>query len=83
MMSDVRTPNSNPCVKQDLPKQDMSSRVNISMIELSQILAVTRISSFKERHILTSIKSLSTSLDMTDEPNSREIQKDFLCETAK
>ena len=32
---------------------------------------------------MTSIKSLSTSPNTINEPNSRELQKDFLCETTK
>ena len=63
--------------------QDMHSKVTIGIIELSQILVVAGISSFQERHILTSIKILLTSTDMIGEPNSRELQKDFLCETTK
>ena len=63
--------------------QDMDLKVTISMIELSQILKAAVISSFQERHILTSIKILSTSPDTTNDPSSREKQKYFLCETAK
>ena len=61
----------------------MDLKVTFSMIELSQILEAAGISCFKERHILTSIKSLSTSPDMTNEPSSWEKQNYFLCETAK
>ena len=63
--------------------KDMDSKVTISMIEISQILVVVGIYCFQERHIFTSIKILSPSLDTTDIPSSRELQNDFLCETAK
>ena len=51
----------------------MDSEVTINLGQLSQILAMVEISSYQVEHVLTTFKSLSTSLDMTDEPNSQEL----------
>ena len=82
-MGAVRTPETNPCVKQDLSIDKMDSKVLIIMRELSQILAIAGILISQEEKILTAIESLSTSPEITDEPKSQELQKDVLCETAK
>ena len=83
-MGGVRTPETNPCVKQDLSTEKMDSEVLISMRELSQTLETTGpISISQEEKILTATESLSTSLEITDEPKSQELHKDVLCETAK
>ena len=82
-MGAVRTPETNRCVKQDLSTDKMDSKVLISMRELSQILATTRISISQEENILALVESLSAALEMTNEPKSQELQKDVLCETAK
>jgi hypothetical protein len=44
----------------------MNSKVIISLEELSQILAIARISSSQEEHILTIAKNLSTSLEILE-----------------
>ena len=61
----------------------MDLEVTINLGKLSQILAAVGNSSCQVEHILIAFKSLSTSPDMTDEPNSQEIQKDFLCNTSE
>jgi hypothetical protein len=61
----------------------MNSKVTISLEELSQILAIARISSSQEEHILTIAKNLSTSLEILEESRSYELQNDFPCQNAK
>jgi hypothetical protein len=51
--------------------------------ELSQIPAATEISSFKEEHILTIVKNLSTSLEILEESRFYELQNDFPCQNEK
>ena len=46
--------------------------MNISLEELSQILAVVGISSSREEHILTVVKNLSTSPKVKEEPTFHE-----------
>ena len=84
-MGIVRTPETNPCVKKDLPTNKMDSKVIISMRELSQILATAGIfiSTSQEEKLLIAVESLSSAPGMTNEPRSQELQKDVLCETAK
>ena len=55
----------------------------ISMRELSQILAVAGNDSHQVKTILTVVECFSTSLKITDEPKSQELQKDVLYKTAK
>ena len=76
-MGTVRTPGTNPCVKQDLPTNDMDSKVLISMRELYLILATARNDSHQVKTILTTVKILSTSPKITDEPKSQEFTKGF------
>jgi hypothetical protein len=57
--------------------------VTISLEELSQILAKTRISSFQEEEILTIVKNWSTSLKILEESRSYELKNDFPCQNAK
>ena len=40
-------------------------------------------SSYLVEHILIEVKNISTSLDMSDEPNSQELQKDFHLKTSE
>ena len=61
----------------------MDSEVTINLRKLSQILAVVGNSSYQVEHILTAVKSLSTSLDITNEPKSQEPQKDIPCQIAE
>ena len=81
----VRTPEINPCVRQDLSTNQMDSKVVISMRELSQLLAIARISisTSQEEKLLIAVESLSTSLEMVNETKTQELQKDFLCENGK
>ena len=60
----------------------MDSMVFISIRELSQILATAGNDSHQVKTILIAFESLSTSLEITNEPKSQEQQKDILCETA-
>ena len=57
--------------------------MTINLGKVSQILAAVVNSSYLVEHILIEVKNISTSLDMSDEPNSQELQKDFLCKTSK
>ena len=82
-MGTVRTPKTNPYVKQDLPTNNMDSKVLISMREISQILVVAGNYSHQVKTILTVVESLSTSPEITDEPKSEYLQKDVLCEIEK
>ena len=82
-MGDVRTPETNPCVNQDLSTNQMNSKVLISIRELSQILAMVGISISQEEKILIAFESLSTSSEIEDETQSQELQKDFPYNTAK
>ena len=82
-MGAVRTPETNPCVKEDLSTNKMDSKVLISMRELSQILATTGILISQEENILIAVESLSTSPGIEDETQSQELQKDFLCKSAE
>ena len=50
----------------------MDSKVTINLGKLSQILAVVGSSSYEVEHILTAVKSLSTSPDITNEPKSQD-----------
>ena len=61
----------------------MDSEVTINLGKLSQILAAIGNSSYQVEHILTPIKSLSMYPNMIDEPNSQELQKDFLCKSSE
>jgi hypothetical protein len=70
-------------VNQVLSNGKMNSEATIILRELSQILAVARISSFQEEHILAVAKNLSTSLEILEELRSYEIQNDFPCQNAK
>ena len=79
----VRTPGTNPCVRQEKTTNKIDSEVIINLGKNSQILVAVGNSSYKEEHILTTIKSLSTSPDMIDETNSQELQKYFLCKTSE
>ena len=83
-MGTVRTLETNPCVKQDLPTNKMDSKVLISMIELSQLLTTAGIliSTYQEENLLITVESLSTSIKITDEIKSQELQKYVICETA-
>ena len=53
----------------------MDSEVTINLGKLSQILAAVGNSSYQVEHILTAVKSLSTSFEITNEPKSQEPQK--------
>ena len=72
-------------MRQDLSTNNMDLKVFISMRELSQILAKVgfSISTFQEEQIQTEVESFSTTPKMTNEPKSKELQKDVLCETAQ
>jgi hypothetical protein len=70
-------------VNQVLSNDKMNLKVTISLEELSQILATTRIFSFQEEHILTIVKNLSTSPEILEESRSYELQNDFPCQNAK
>jgi hypothetical protein len=61
----------------------MNSKETISLRELSQILAAVGICSFREEHILTIAKNLSTSLKILEESRSYELQNDFPFQNAK
>ena len=61
----------------------MDSEVTINLGKLSQILAAIGNSSYQVEHILTGVKSLSTSPDIINEPKSQEPQKDIPCQIAK
>ena len=84
-MGVVRTLDTNPCVRKNLPIDDMDSKVLISMRELSQILATTgiSISSSQEENILTEVKNLSTSPKIIEEIQSHEIQTNSPCQSTK
>ena len=85
ILGTVRTLGTNPCVMQDLSTNDMDSKVLISMRELFQLLTTAEISisTSQEEKLLIAVESLSSPPKITDEPKSQELQKDFLCETAK
>ena len=53
----------------------MDSEVTINLGKISQILAAVGNYSYQVEHILKAVKSLSTSLDITNEPKSQEPQK--------
>jgi len=74
---------TNPYVREDPSTNKMNSMVTISLEELSQILAMTRISYFQEEHILTIVNNLSTSPEILEESRSYELQNDFPCQTMK
>ena len=76
-------PKTNPFVKQDLSTYQMDSKVSISMIELSQILAAAGKDSHQVKTILTTVEILSTSPEITEKPKSQELKKDVLYETTK
>ena len=61
----------------------MDSEVTINLGKLSQILATVGNSSYQVEHILTAVKSLSTSPDITNEPKSQEPQKNIPCQIAE
>ena len=61
----------------------MDSEVTINLGKLSQILAAVGNSSYQVEHILTAVKSLSTSPDITNEPKSQEPQKNIPCQIAE
>ena len=84
-MGAVRTPETNPSVKQYLSTNEMDSKVLISMRELSELLATAgiSISTSQEEKLLIAVESLSTTPKMTNETKSQELQKDVLCENAK
>ena len=77
-MGDVRTLDTNPCVKWGLSTNKMDVEVTISLIKLSQILTVAgiSISSSQEEHILTEVKNLSTSPEIIEKPQSNDIKID-------
>ena len=58
----------------------MDAEVTINLRKLSQILAAVGNSSYQVEHILTVVKSLSTSHDIKNEPNSQEAQKNVPCQ---
>ena len=80
-MGVVRAPTTNPFVKQDLPTNQMDSKVFISMREISQLLAIAgiSISTSQEENLLISVEILSSAPKMINEPKSQELQKDDLC----
>ena len=55
----------------------MDSEVTIDLGRLSQILVAVGSPSYQVEHILTTVKSLSTSLETTNEPKSQVPQKDL------
>ena len=57
--------------------------MTINLGKVSQILAAVVNSSYLVEHILIEVKNISTSPDMSDEPNSQELQKDFLFKTSE
>ena len=57
--------------------------MTINLGKVSQILAAVVNSSYLVEHILIEVKNISTSLDMSDEPNSQDLRKDFLCKTSE
>ena len=61
----------------------MNSKEVISLAELSQILAATRISHSHEEYILAAAKNLSTSLEILEGPKFPKIQKYFPCQSTK
>ena len=61
----------------------MDAEVTINLGKLSQILAAVGSSSYQVEHILTAVKSLSTSPDITNEPKSQEPPKDIPCQIAE
>ena len=52
----------------------MDAEVTINLGKLSQILAAVGSSSYQVEHILTAVKSLSTSPDIKNEPKSQDPQ---------
>ena len=78
-MGAVRIPEANPCVKKNLSTEKMDSKVFNSMRGLPQILATIGISISQEEKILIAVESLSTSLEIEDETQSQELQKEFPC----
>ena len=50
----------------------MDSMMNISLEELSEILAAPGIFSSQEEHILKAVKNLSTSIEVKEEPRVHE-----------
>ena len=61
----------------------MNSKIIISLVELSQILAAARISNSHEEYILAASKNLSTSLEILEGPKFPELQKDYPCQSTK
>ena len=61
----------------------MGAEVIINLGKISQILAAVGNFSYQVEHILTRVNNLSTSPYMTNEPNSQEIHKDFLCKNSE
>ena len=61
----------------------MDAEVTINLGKLSQILTTVGSSSYQVEHVLTAVKRLSTSPDITNEPKSQEPQKDIPCQIAK
>ena len=53
------------------------------MRKVSQILAVAGNDSHQVKHVLTSVKSLSTSPEMEDKPQSQGLQKDYPYQTVE
>ena len=82
-MDIVRTPGTNPCVKENLPTNKMDSKVLISMRELSWILVEVGVSTSTIEQILIEVESLSTTPEVTNEPKSQELQNDLLCKNAE
>ena len=60
----------------------MDSEVTVHLGKISQILAAVGNSSYQVEHILTAVKSLSTSPEITNEPKSQEPQK-YICQIAE
>ena len=63
----------------------MDSEVTINLRKLSQILAAVGISSYSSQgeHIFTKFNNLSTSIEIIEEPQSHELQKDSPFQSTK
>jgi hypothetical protein len=59
----------------------MNQKMTISLEELSQILATTRISPFQEEHILAAAKNLSISPEILEDQSSLSYKNDSPCQT--
>ena len=80
-MGVVRTLVTDPYVKMGLRTIKMESRMNISLEELSKILAAVGISSSQGEQILTVIKNLSTSPEVKEELEEEpETSTNHLCQ---